>query len=147
MLLMVQDDYGPLRTNQPATVPLWLARQLRRSQLCRIIPPLWLDVEWLQPRLDAEVVQKDDFQPLPFHYIEIATVILEWYACIYDDFETPLLSSAADDVPRSEQVRILVQRLREQRQSKIQAGLPLIDGNPLKVSPCNSFSYSLPSID
>lgn len=41
--------------------------------------------------------------------------------------------SAADNVPRAEEVRVLLQRIREQRNSKIQAGLPTIDGAPLKV--------------
>lgn len=65
-----------------------------------------------------ETADKEEFKAVPFHYIEIATIILE---------------CASEDVERSEQVRILIQRLREQRSTKIQAGLPMIDGNPLKV--------------
>ena len=42
--------------------------------------------------------------------------------------------SATDNVPHAEEVRILLQRIREQRNSKIQAGLPTIDGAPLKVN-------------
>lgn len=44
-----------------------------------------------------------------------------------------ILHSAADDVTAAEQVRILIQKLREQRMAKIRLGLPLLDGNPLKV--------------
>lgn len=61
-----------------ATVPLWLARQLRKSRQCRIIPPQWMEVAWLEARLAEESENKDDFTTLPFHYLEIASVILEW---------------------------------------------------------------------
>lgn len=128
-----QDDYGPLRTNQVASVPLWVARQLRKSHLCRIVVPIWMGVEWLMDKLAGETNNRDDFQALPFYYLEIATIILEWYHHLL--VHTYLsLGSAAEDVPRSEEVRVLLQQLREQRNAKIYSGLPLIDGNPLKVS-------------
>jgi GINS complex subunit 2 len=60
------------------SVPLWLARQLRRSRLCDFEIPTWLTMDRLEGILEAELQQRDDFQPLPFHYVEIATIILEW---------------------------------------------------------------------
>lgn len=125
-----QDDYGPLRPNTNVAVPLWLALQLRKAQYCRVIAPQWMSVGHLQDLLTREISNKDDFQQIPFHYVEISTMLFEWYQWGSLSKRT---ESAAEDVPQAEQVRILIQNIREQRHAKIQAGLPMIDGNPLKV--------------
>ncbi len=41
---------------------------------------------------------------------------------------------APEDISDGERVRILVQNIREQRMAKVQSGLVLIDGNPLKLN-------------
>lgn len=127
ILHFIADDYGPIRTNTLCKVPLWLARQLRRSQLCRIIPPSWLHLSSLQSLLEAETNNRDDFQSLPPHYLEIATILLE---------------VAREDIPRCEEVRWTIQSLREIRGLKIQQGLPLIDGNPMKLNNVGCFELN-----
>lgn len=67
-----------MRTNQASSVPLWLARQLKKSRQCRIVPPPWMEVGWLEQQVREEMERREDFTPLPFHYLEIATAILEW---------------------------------------------------------------------
>lgn len=118
-LHLISNDYGPLRTNIKTTVPLWVARQLRRSRLCRIIPPPWLTPNFLEETSEREQREREEFAPLPMNYVHMASVLLE---------------VAPEDVPRVEEVRVAIQRLRELRAAKIQAGLPLIDGNPLKLN-------------
>lgn len=118
-LHLIINDFGPLVENRNCQVPIWVARQLRRAQLCRVVPPPWMSVESLADLLEGENVHPDDFQPLPFHYLEMATELLDW---------------AVDDIPQSEQARLILQCLRERREMKIQMGLPNIDGNPLVLT-------------
>lgn len=118
-LHLISNDYGPLRTNVKTSVPLWVARQLRRSRLCRIIPPSWLTPSFLEEASEREQEEREEFGPLPLNYLHIAGLLLE---------------VASEDVPRAEEVRMAIQRLRELRAAKMQAGLPLIDGNPLKLN-------------
>lgn len=51
------------------------------------------------------------------------------------------MHSAAEDVTAAEQVRILIQKLREQRMAKIRLGLSLLDGNPLKVRSAGNLQF------
>ncbi|CAD6884094.1 unnamed protein product [Tilletia controversa] len=60
------------------------------------------------------------FAEVPFHYVAVAKVLLD---------------VAADDIPSSDQVRALLKDLREARQSKIMAGLEMI--NPVHLEMTN----------
>ena len=37
------EDYGPFLPNQPISVPLWFAIQLKKLSKCQIQPPAWMD--------------------------------------------------------------------------------------------------------
>ncbi len=62
--------------NRKVALPLWMALQLRRAKYCRIVAPSWMAVGVLEDLLREEVEHRDDFAPLPFHYIEVATMLL-----------------------------------------------------------------------
>lgn len=100
-------------------MPLWLAIRLRKGDHCRLLTPSWLSKEYLMDVLRKERENLDDFQELPFHYVEIASMIID---------------SCSDDLPDCGHCRLLVQEIREQRNSKILNGLPTLDGNPLKLN-------------
>ena len=51
-----------------------------------------------------------------------------------------ILFSGSADIPDSENVRKLIQCLREVRHQKTLAGLKLIDGDPLKVKQNHKFT-------
>lgn len=42
-LALIREEAGPLRPQIRCQVPLWLARALRQSGLCRIVPPDWFN--------------------------------------------------------------------------------------------------------
>lgn len=73
-----------------------MAISLKKSQLCHVKPPFWLDAglaspcpqcaacspvdaAWLRERLQHEKEDDTFYEPLPFHYLEIAAQLLETY--------------------------------------------------------------------
>ncbi|KAI9025827.1 Psf2-domain-containing protein [Phycomyces nitens] len=115
---LIQKSVGPFRPPLQSKVPLWLAILMKKQQKCTIVCPEWLTVECLKDRLEEE--ENDaDFSKLPFHYMEMAQLILE---------------NARDDVPNSEQVRTLLKDLRETRQAKSRVGLAELDDNWLGMN-------------
>ena len=107
-LRFLSHTLGPFRTNLPISVPLWLALQLRLSQRCSISPPSWLDPASLLHQLTLEKANPGSFQPLPYHYIEVAHL---------------LLHHARDDVMQADRVEEALSDLEEARRGKIHAGL------------------------
>lgn len=75
------------------SVPLWLAINLRKSTNCQIVPPPWFTVgtkiefashelifaEQLTDLYQREINNGDSYQSVDFHYVEIATILLEKY--------------------------------------------------------------------
>ncbi|KAF9117671.1 DNA replication protein psf2 [Mortierella sp. 14UC] len=94
----------PLRTNK---VPLWMAVSLKKKHKCNIRVPAWMTVEALQRTLKEEQGE-NMFSPLPYHYMEIAQILLE---------------NAMDDIPSADATRTLLKDLREARQSKAREGV------------------------
>lgn len=66
------------------------------------------------------------FAPLPLHYVAVAKLLLEKYVLCFH-------SSTSEDIPSSSRVRALLKDLREARQSKILAGLPMLNPAHLEV--------------
>ncbi|KIJ69975.1 hypothetical protein HYDPIDRAFT_78200 [Hydnomerulius pinastri MD-312] len=113
----ISGAYGPLRPPNKCRVPLWMATNLKLKKKCRIVPPEWLNVEFLQERLSKETSQQE-FSRLPFRFAEIAKVILD---------------VASDDVQNAEKVRSLLKDLREARQAKSRDGLAQLDHSDLSL--------------
>ncbi|KAF9912838.1 DNA replication protein psf2 [Linnemannia zychae] len=104
----------PLRTNK---VPLWMAISLKKKHKCNIRVPAWMTVEALQRTLKEE--QTDEkFSPLPYHYMEIAQILLE---------------NAMDDIPSADATRTLLKDLREARQSKAREGVEALGLNYIQM--------------
>ncbi|CAM0134867.1 DNA replication protein psf2 [Umbelopsis sp. WA50703] len=110
----IQASYGPFIPPLQSQVPLWLALALKKNRKCTIVPPDWLNKEHLQDVLQQEEAH-DAIQKVPFHYMEVAHMLLEF---------------APEEIPDLEQVRKLLKDVRECRQSKTRAlleGLEDID--------------------
>ncbi|KAF9182601.1 DNA replication protein psf2 [Haplosporangium sp. Z 767] len=97
----------PLRPQRLTKVPLWMAISLKKKQKCKIAIPEWMTVESLQRSLKEEQDQ-ERFSALPYHYMELAQLLLE---------------NACDDIPSADAVRTLLKDLREARQSKARQGV------------------------
>ena len=79
VLHFLRGDFGPFRPNRKIVVPVWLALNLQQRGRCRIVPPEWMSVERLSEMRREERKDSEVFQPLPFHYIEIAHLLLREY--------------------------------------------------------------------
>eukprot|EP00762_Andalucia_godoyi_P002857 ANDGO_04445.mRNA.1 DNA replication complex GINS protein PSF2 len=96
-------------------VPLWLAVSLRQQAKCRIRPPQWLDVDYLSSALNLERMRENDdkFTALPFHYLEVATILLD---------------AAESDIPAAPRLKSIVSDLFQLRQGKLRRSLMALDG-------------------
>eukprot|EP00658_Telonema_sp_P-2_P036869 TRINITY_DN2658_c0_g1_i2.p1 TRINITY_DN2658_c0_g1~~TRINITY_DN2658_c0_g1_i2.p1 ORF type:complete len:182 (+),score=47.35 TRINITY_DN2658_c0_g1_i2:299-844(+) len=112
-LHLITGDLGPFTPQIPVKVPLWLALSLKKSQLCHIRPPFWLDAAHLQERLEHEKEDDAFYEPLPFHYMEIAA---------------QLMDLASDDVPDYSKIKQVLLDIEEVRYAKMRKTLMEITG-------------------
>ena len=61
----------------PAQVPLWAALALKAKAKANIVAPPWMEVEALEETLASERSSEAEFQPLPFHYLELSTALFK----------------------------------------------------------------------
>lgn len=99
---------GPFTPNVPVSVPMWLAMMLRRKDRCKVMVPEWMTVDALTATLQAEREARDEFQPLPHRYREIAAMLLQY---------------AAEDVANAALVRSLVADIENVRSVKTRKGM------------------------
>ncbi|KAJ3260550.1 DNA replication protein psf2 [Chytriomyces hyalinus] len=99
---LLSGDYGPFRPPLKSKVPLWLALTLKKRGKCSIVPPLWLDPEYLELKLEQERGAPDEFSDLPF-------------------------TCAQDDIPHFETISSLIKSIKECRSNKCIAVLKGID--------------------
>ncbi|CBI26496.3 hypothetical protein VitviT2T_024097 [Vitis vinifera] len=110
-LNLICGDFGPFRPQIATQVPLWLAVALKKRGKCTIRPPEWMSVDKLTQVLEAERNSLREFQPLPFHYVEIARLLSD---------------HARDDIPDVYMVRSLIEDIRNVRFHKVETGLETI---------------------
>ena len=104
-------NFGPLVAGVNVQVPLWLAVTLKESNKARIVLPDWMR----QAKLDAIIAEEENLEVfytgLPFHYVEIAELILR----VAED----------DCAAEGESVEVLsdkLQHLIRMREKKLQVG-------------------------
>ncbi|WOL06933.1 telomere repeat-binding protein 2 [Canna indica] len=107
-LHMICGDFGPFFPQIASKVPLWLAVALKKRGKCSIRAPEWMSVDKLTQVLEAERESPREFQPLPFHYIEISKLLFDQY----DSFH----------------VKSLIEDIRDVRFHKVETGLETISG-------------------
>nr|AAD38294.1 unknown protein [Oryza sativa Japonica Group] len=112
-LNMICGDFGPFFPQIASKVPLWLAVALKKRGKCTIRTPDWMTVDRLTQVLDAERESPKEFQPLPFHYIEISKLLFD---------------HARDDISDAYLVRSLIEDIRDVRFHKVETGLETISG-------------------
>ncbi|CAA22185.1 DNA replication complex GINS protein psf2 [Schizosaccharomyces pombe] len=92
-------------------VPLWLALELKKQNLARIVPPEWMEIGKLENIRDDEL-ENETFSELPFRWLETAHLLLNF---------------CADDIEDVEDIRRILLDIREARQSKARTGLEAIN--------------------
>ncbi|KAG5186774.1 hypothetical protein JKP88DRAFT_35968 [Tribonema minus] len=106
--LHFRGTYGPFVAGSRTAVPLWLAIMLKRRNKASIACPPWMTAESLERVLAAER-REETFAELPFHYLEISSL---------------LLSVAADDMGQQvDRMRVLLEDIENVRQGKMYKGM------------------------
>ncbi|KAG0449414.1 hypothetical protein HPP92_019463 [Vanilla planifolia] len=112
-LNMICGDFGPFLPQIATKVPLWLAVALKKRGKCSVRPPEWMSVDRLTLVLEAERESPREFQPLPFHYVEMSKLLFD---------------HAPEDIPDIYMVRSLIEDIRDVRFHKVETGLETISG-------------------
>ncbi|BBG97972.1 PSF2 [Prunus dulcis] len=107
-LNMLCGDFGPFYPQMATQVPMWLAIALKKRGKCTIRPPEWMSVENLTQILEAERESQAAFQVLPFHYVEISSLLFDY---------------ASGDIPDLYMVRSLINDIRDARFLKVESSL------------------------
>ncbi|KAL0949249.1 hypothetical protein HGRIS_009327 [Hohenbuehelia grisea] len=115
--VFISGEFGPLKPPIKSRIPLWMALNLKAKKKCRILAPDWMNVEYLQDRLNRETTQPE-FSDLPFRFAEISRILLD---------------AAPDDIDNVDKLRSLLKDLREARQSKSREGLAKLDHSELSL--------------
>ncbi|MCL7041962.1 hypothetical protein MKW94_006858 [Papaver nudicaule] len=111
-LNLICGDFGPFYPHILTEVPIWLAMALKKRGKCTIQPPDWMSLENLTQVLEAERDSPREFQPLPFHYVEISRLLFD---------------HAREDIPDVHMVRTLVEDIRDVRFHKVESGFEEIN--------------------
>jgi GINS complex subunit 2 len=127
-LNLLAGDVGPFRAQIPVSVPLWAAIALRAKGKAAILPPDWMDVARLEEVLKAER-SAEGYQELPFHYIELATVLLKHAGDAFGE--------------RRQKVQDLFETIRSVRFAKLERGLRTLDGTQLAIKLTNVCAMEL----
>ncbi|DBA85871.1 hypothetical protein WJX77_008571 [Trebouxia sp. C0004] len=135
-LICIGGEWGPFRPNFPVEVPLWLALALQKKKCCRIQIPAWMHVQNLEDVLAEEQAHEAIFQPLPFHYIEVAHLLLRHAKEAFEEGNDVLYQTAN-----------LVKDIRMERFEKIDKGLQALEGpitvklNNVSAMECNTIRH------
>ena len=109
--------FGPLSAGVHAQVPLWLALTLKESKKARLVMPEWLREVSLKAAIAYEETEKASFCPaIPFHYIEVAEVLLR---AAEDDCAAECAASGGSLESLSDALLTLI----EVREAKIHKGI------------------------
>jgi len=100
---LIQGNFGPFKPNIACNVPIWLAVMLKKQNMCRMVQPEWMDVEYLKEQVKLQAATTD-FIKLPYHYIEIFTIFSQ---------------NAQQDVIEFNEVSSLITDLQFQRQKNL----------------------------
>ncbi|XP_026470032.1 probable DNA replication complex GINS protein PSF2 [Ctenocephalides felis] len=105
---LISGSIGPFKAGLPLNVPLWLAVTLRQQQKCRFVTPEWMDVTLLE-EVREEEKQSRFFTKMPNpHYMVEAKLIL---------------NTAAEDIPRAEEIRTIIKDIWDIRMAKLRTSM------------------------
>ncbi|OAE22548.1 hypothetical protein AXG93_1989s1010 [Marchantia polymorpha subsp. ruderalis] len=84
-LHLICGDFGPFMPQVPTSVPLWLGIAMKKRGKCRLRAPEWMTVENLTQVLELERDSPQEFQPLPFHYVEVSRLLMDNESLDHDE--------------------------------------------------------------
>ncbi|EPR78933.1 DNA replication complex GINS protein PSF2 [Spraguea lophii 42_110] len=123
---MIEYDYGPFIPPNIAEVPLFVALMLKKSSMCRIRTPKYLEIEYLDRIYNEEVENKDE-------YISIYPYIFELYLVFCEH---------SYNMENREEVKRKVKDIQDVRLKKTKNGIKMVDGTALNLNNLTAFEYN-----
>lgn len=107
-IYLICGEFGPFKAGLPVNVPIWLAVMFKQKQKCRIVAPEWMDVDVLE-EIKEEEKRSRFFTKMPNeHYMVEAKLIL---------------GIAAEDIPRSSDIKTIIKDIWDIRMSKLRTSM------------------------
>lgn len=124
--LVTQRNVGPFVAGEATTVPLWLGIYLRKRNLCRLVAPHWLNVQFLKNVLayERDANNISTFYALPFRYMEISRSIMQTIGAGRSAAHASGGGGGAgvlghEEIPQVEIIRVLLEDISTVRMDKI----------------------------
>lgn len=78
-LQLISGTFGPFYPGIPARVPLWVAIRYKEDQLCSVVPPHWMRLDYLQDKVAEEMApdNRNKLSSLPYRYLEVSRRLLQ----------------------------------------------------------------------
>ncbi|CCE78711.1 Piso0_000740 [Millerozyma farinosa CBS 7064] len=116
---LIGEKIPTLRGMRRERVPLWVALILKSQDKCNIVPPSWLELDFLKMKYEEEMKLPHKFSALPWHWLEISKILL---AKAPDDLADP-----------SNKLKSIIQDLREIRLVKSRKGLKELNESNIQL--------------
>ena len=126
--LLTQTNVGPFIAGSHTIVPLWLGLYLRKRNLCRLVAPYWMDVDYLKKVLHFERSTENAQlgTKLPFRYTEISRAILSSIGADRSQIHASASGSDSLEIPNADQVKVLLEDIGQVRMSRLQESIKMI---------------------
>jgi GINS complex subunit 2 len=115
-LNLMQVTAGPFVPQVPTSVPIWLALALHQRKRCSVQWPTWMSTAELSRVLAEERGNEREFQKLPFHYVEMAQLLID--------------TGHGENTEERYKVRSLLEDVRRVRFNKVEKGLQELRQTP-----------------
>ncbi|KMU83930.1 hypothetical protein CIHG_01714 [Coccidioides immitis H538.4] len=147
----------PLIPPRRSSLPLWLALLLKRQRRANILPPPWLNTEWLSEFLKAETDHDVFLPPPPLDCASYTGSVARrdarrsghsgprrtldgqsppaprnpWLPYHWLELATMLLETASDDLVEPDQIRRIIRDIREIRMAKMRKFTEYVDATAI----------------
>lgn len=72
---LICGTFENLKPNKKVKLPLWMAVKLRQKSKCKIYPPFWLQIDFLQEHIKMERENTEKLIELPYFFYEVAHIL------------------------------------------------------------------------
>ncbi|WEL38899.1 GINS complex protein [Encephalitozoon hellem] len=125
-LCLMDRVYPPMVPLDIVKIPLYAALLLKKSNMCKIRLPLYLQLENLKAAVDTEVEKVDEYSHIHPYFFPLAKELLE---CCYN-------------TENIEESKVMVEKIREIRLAKTLKGIKCLDGRALNMNNITLFEFN-----
>ncbi|CAD25501.1 similarity to HYPOTHETICAL PROTEIN YJH2_yeast [Encephalitozoon cuniculi GB-M1] len=125
-LRLLERTYPPLMPLDIARIPLYAALLLKKSNMCKIRLPSYLQLESLKMSMDVEIEKADEYSCIHPYFFPLATELLE--NCY--------------NVESIEESKMIVEKIKEIRLAKTLKGIKCLDGKALNMNNITLFEFN-----